>query len=224
MVAFTVLVAFALWLWAPRDRMLGWLAEGGVVEVLTQALYFTLAPALLWLRVGDRQHLRTWCALAVVVAGFGAREADLHTAWTAKSVLKLSFYFGDAPWGQKVLAGFVVAAVATAAAHILLRCHRAFWLSLKQRQPVAATLLVFVLTLVASKILDRSVDILAEDFGVVLLQSTRALMTALEELLELSLPVLAGLALAQYRRGFFASARRAASQGTWPASPMNARR
>ncbi len=204
MPALAVAVAFALWLWAPRELALGWLAEGSVVEMLTQTLYFVLAPAMLVLRPAHDRQWRTWFALAVVLAGFGAREADLHTAWTAKSILKLSYYLGDAPWGQKVLAGFVVAAVLTAAAWLVLRWARPFRSALKRRQPVAVTVFVFVLTLVASKVFDRSVDILAQDFGVVLSASTRALMTALEELLELSLPVLAGLAVVQYRRASLA--------------------
>lgn len=199
MPALAVVVAFALWLRAPRELALGWLAEGSVVEMLTQTLYFALAPAVLLLRHAHDRQWPSWLAVSVVLAGFGAREADLHTAWTAKSVLKLSYYLGNAPWGQKLLAGLAVAAVATAAAWLALRWAKPFWSALTCRQPVAVTVFVFVLTLVASKVFDRSVDILAQDFGVVLSASTRALMTALEELLELSLPALAALAVLQYR-------------------------
>jgi hypothetical protein len=64
---------------------------------------------------------------------------------------------------------------------------------------VAVTVTVFGAAMAVAKVLDRSVNVLAGDFGVEVTAATAALVSSLEETLEVSLPILAGLALLQAR-------------------------
>jgi hypothetical protein len=124
---------------------------------------------------------------------------DLHIAFTGTSVLKVSFYLRDAPWHQKVVALGVVSTVALAMIHLARTYARPYRQAVRDRVPVAVTVTVFGAAMAVAKVLDRSVNVLAGDFGVEVTAATAALVSSLEETLEVSLPILAGLALLQAR-------------------------
>jgi hypothetical protein len=193
-----VVGALALWVVLPPEPLMRILAEGGPVELPTALLYLLLALALLLPRSID---IRLRLALAVSFATFAAREFDLHKEWTGKSVLKVSFYLGDAPAHQKVVALSVLAVIAVSVLYLLRRHALATWRALRAGHPVAVTIAWFMATIVVSKVLDRSVNLLIEDFGVPVGPSVHALVSAVEEVSELVLPLLAALALLQHVGG-----------------------
>src|SRR5690606_27324264 len=130
----------------------------------------------------------------------GARELDLHKAFTGTSVLKVSFYLGPAPLAHKLVALGAVGVVLAAVLYLLARHGRSVWRGLRQGHPAATTVAVFAATMVVAKIVDRSRMVLLEDFGVALGSSATALFIALEEALELGLPLLVLLGLLRHRR------------------------
>lgn len=199
LVAACVLAGLLTWLaWPPRT-VVEWMSESGPVERLTAAAYALCALAV-WLARCPADDWRSTLALSVLMAGFCMRELDWHKAFTDTTVLRLSWYWGPAAAGTKLLAGSVVAVVAAALAWLLWRharsVVRAAW---QRREPAALTVLVFVLVLVLAKTLDRSVSILEEDFGVHVPATLGALRSSLEEWMELALALLVLLGLAQHR-------------------------
>ena len=195
----SVLAGVATWLAWPPQTVEALMGEAGPVERVTAASY-ALCAAAVWVarRPGDDQ--RSILALAVVMAGFCMRELDWHKAFTGTTVLRLSWYWGPAEPGAKALAGLVVLTVALALGWLLWRHGRAVvrgaW---QRRDPVAVTVLVFVVVLVVSKSLDRSVGILKDELGVVVPMRWTALRSALEEWMELALALLVLLGLVQHR-------------------------
>jgi hypothetical protein len=99
----------------------------------------------------------------------------------------------------KLIAASVVLAFAVALTWLVVRHGRATLAALRRREAAAASLLVFVLTLLLTKTLDRSANILAEDFGVPVTMGWRALIASLEEWMELGLTMLLLLGLLQRR-------------------------
>lgn len=193
------LFALSLWLTLAAPQVMQVMREGGPIEGMTEILYFVLAAAL-WLSPRAPGELRTTLALSVMLAAAGAREMDLHKYWTGTSVLKVSFYLRDAPLHQKIIALVILALIAAAAIHLLRQHGKALWQRLKAREPVACSIALFFITMAISKVLDRSINVLAEDFGIASSASVLALVSALEETVELALPVMAGLARWQYLR------------------------
>jgi hypothetical protein len=194
-----IAVGVALWALVPPRPLAALLKEGGVVETLTEVLFVLVAAAVWYLWPAMRGGWRSRLALSVCFVAFAAREMDLHIAFTGTSVLKVSFYLRDAPWHQKVVALGVVSTVALAMIHLARTYARPYRQAVRDRVPVAVTVTVFGVAMAVAKVLDRSVNVLAGDFGVEVTAATAALVSSLEETLEVSLPILAGLALLQAR-------------------------
>jgi hypothetical protein len=84
---------------------------------------------------------------------------------------------------------------------VLLRRHaRSTWRAMRRAEPGAITLTILLGTLVLSKVVDRSQNVLLESYGVIFAEPVVALRMTLEEGLELTLPLLVALALWQFRR------------------------
>jgi hypothetical protein len=191
--------AVLLWVSLPSADIARLTSEGGPVERTSQWLYFVMAAVFAFgARLGA--SAKTRAALVVLMLAFGAREMDLHRYWTGKSVLKVSFYLGSAPAHQKVVALALLAAVALALVTLLRRHGVEVWRGLRLGRPVSTTVVIFVVTMVITKILDRSVNTLAEDFGVLTPPSIRMLVSALEEIMELSPPMVAAIGWWQVSR------------------------
>lgn len=190
-------VAATLFWWLLSPETLRWLiAENGPIEGTNAALYFVCGLVFLLTR---RIEPATRVALGVLFAAFGAREMDWHKAFTGKSALKVSYYLGDAPLQQRLLAFVAVAAVAVAVLVLLLRQGRRTLQLWRRRDPVATSVVVFIVTMAVTKVLDRSINLLAEEAGIVFSASTGLLVGSLEETIELSLPLIALVAWAQFR-------------------------
>lgn len=199
LVALCVAVAVLAWAVLSPEAVLRLMAESGPVEAATAPLYFLAAIYVLVAGV-PRIEPSPVLPLCIVLCGFGARELDLHKAFTGTSVLKVSFYLGPAPLAHKLVALGVVGAVLGAVLHLLTRHGRRIWRGLRQGRPAAITVAVFAVTMVVAKIVDRSRMVLLEDFGIALGSSATALFIALEETLELGLPLLVLLGLLRHRR------------------------
>ncbi len=197
--AVTMAFAIAVWLVQPTESVLWLMREEGPVETATSALFFLLALVLYGLRpkLDDR---RSWLAMVTLCAAAGAREMDWHKVWTGKSVLKLSFYLGPAPAHQKLLAGALVMLVAAGVIYLVRRHALSLWRDLRAREPVAVTVATLLVTTAITKVLDRSINLLIQDHGIVAAPSIRALVAALEESMELGLPLMVTLAVWQYLR------------------------
>jgi hypothetical protein len=195
----SAMFAVLLWVSLPSADIARLTSEGGPVERTSQWLYFVMAAVFAFgARLGA--SAKTRAALVVLMLAFGAREMDLHRYWTGKSVLKVSFYLGSAPAHQKVVALALLAAVALALVTLLRRHGVEVWRGLRLGRPVSTTVVIFVVTMVITKILDRSVNTLAEDFGVLTPPSIRMLVSALEEIMELSPPMVAAIGWWQVSR------------------------
>lgn len=195
----TVALSVALWMAWPPERLMESFKEEGFVETSTAVLFFVLALAVWFTASHERLGVR-W-ALSVMLAAGGARELDLHRAFTdGSSMLKVSFYLRDAPLQQKLAAFVVLLMIAIAAWVLIARYARPFVRGLRQREALAITVLCFFVTMLVSKVFDRSINVLAQDFGVHVTLSAKALVSVLEESLELCLTLLAVIGLAQHRR------------------------
>jgi hypothetical protein len=186
------------WLLLTPEQVVRLISEEGPVEGLSAATYALGALAVWHLRVGG-DDWRSTLAQSAVKAGFCMRELDWHKAFTGTSVLRLSWYGGPASLQAKLAAAAVVLAFAAALGWLVARHARAWLAALRRRDAAAVSLLVFVLTLVVAKTLDRSAGILADDFGVTVEMRWRLLIGALEEWMELGLTMLLLLGLAQRR-------------------------
>ncbi len=184
--------AVLLWVSLPGAEVARLTREGGPIERPTEWLYFMMAMVFAF---GARLvgTAKTRAALVVMMLAFGAREMDLHRYWTGKSVLKVSFYLGSAPTHQKIVALALVAMVALALVTLLRRHGVEAWRGFRAGRPVSTTVVIFVVTMVITKIFDRSVNVLAEDFGVLTPPSIHVLVSTLEEIMELSPPMIAAI-------------------------------
>lgn len=197
LVVLVAALAVLAWWALPPALVIELMSESGPIEIATAALYFGVAA---WVCAAGLPQQPGALSLGIVLCGFGARELDLHKAFTDMSVLKVSFYLGAAPLAHKLLALAAVLPVLAAAAHLVVR-HGAGWRAgLRERRPAALTVAVFCATLVLSKLIDRSRMVLLEDFGIAIAPATTALLLALEECLELCLPLLVLLGVLRQRR------------------------
>ena len=93
-----------------------------------------------------------------------------------------------------------LAAVALALVTLLRRHGVEVWRGFRVGCPVSTTVVIFVVTMVITKILDRSVNMLAEDFEVLTAPSIHVLVSTLEEIMELSPPMVAAIGWWQVSR------------------------
>ena len=196
-----VALFFAGCVWAMLDatQRQHLMSERGPIEQASWMLWLVMAFAFaLFAKPGDRVSTRV--ALVVMMAAFSAREADLHKEVTGKSVLKLSFYLQDFPLHQKLIAGVVVVAVLVAAGLLIKRYGKQIWRGARSGDVVCTTVLIFLFSMVISKVLDRSVNVLLEDYGIALPTQIGQLIGTTEESVEAVLPLVAAIGLLQHLR------------------------
>lgn len=187
-----VLTALLLWLELPPHTVMEITGEGGPVELPSAFLWFALSVGIcIGARAPAKDRLAR-LAMSFVFAAFGARELDLHKAYTTMSILKSRFYLGDAPLTQK-LAGLLVIGMLVAAVLFLLKRYGLLaWRAMRKPTPWAFAIATFIATLVLAKVLDRAIY----GYGLQVTEGGHALVGALEELLELSLPLVAAVGFA----------------------------
>lgn len=134
--------------------------------------------------------LRAW-AFALLCIIFAAREADLHKAFTAGSILKINYYkHAIAPFGEKVAAGSVAIAVIALLAYVGFVVARFLLRDGGWRSRAGVWLMIGTVLVVLGKMLDRAPAVLAEDYGIVLSPLVDLYATAFEEGLEMIHPLI----------------------------------
>jgi len=162
-----------------------------------------------WLLLALTMFLADWrlpraSALKLATVGcvpvlFAMREADWHYKLAGENVLKLKFYVhGVAAPHVKIVAGIVVVLGLV----VLLRSLYLGYRHLRTPGAFAQTwtwsLLIGMATLIGTKVLDRSINLAGEWFGIVWSESTGHLIGAYEEGFECALPLIFMVALVQY--------------------------
>jgi hypothetical protein len=193
------LSALALWLVLPPGPMNALMAEASIVETLTLFAYGAAIAAVGLALRGTRDRMGR-VAILLVLVFLGAREMDLHIRLTGTSVLRFSYFFQGAFSGEKAGALAAVATILACMGYLWWRYRRVVWHGVRTGQPGAWLVLAFFVTGILAKALDRSVSILAHDFGITVTRNAAALVHGMEETLELSLPLLVALAAVQYLR------------------------
>lgn len=191
------LAATILWWLLPPEQVMVVLREGGPIEGLTEKMYLLLAAAL-WFSPRQPGEWKATLALSILLAAAGAREMDWHKTFTGFSVLKVSFYLHDRPLVTKLIAFSIVGTVIASAIYLLRRYALALWHRFWRLEPAAWSIAIFFATMAITKVLDRSINILDQDFGIPSSASVLALVSALEETVEMALPMIAALARWQY--------------------------
>lgn len=172
----------------PREALQQLFSETGPFEILSIVAWLFLAAVTIW-------HVRpltvpagAFAALSVLLA---AREADLHKAFTADSLLKTNYYRHSlAPFEEKLLAGLAAIVFIGLLLYGGWIVARFLFLRGGWRTRPGLWLLAGSALVVAGKLLDRAPAVLAEDFGIGLPQAMQLYTLVLEEGLEMIHPLI----------------------------------
>ncbi len=190
-----------------EERLDALTKEDGWIEVTTVILY---AAAILALLVSCRFDRRFFAHSAFIVALMGARELDLHKAFTTDSVLTTRFFFRDhVDLPEKLIAGAVLLVLLVITLRYL-RNWRRLRDGLTLRSPAAISAALAILLMPATKSLDAFGRV-AKGLGFEITFNIDA-VGIVEESLEMAIPVLIVLSVVQYTL-----ARRADDRRTVPA-------
>jgi hypothetical protein len=130
----------------------------------------------------------------------GWRELDGDRWFTQKSLLSTGYYFDNpgAPYGERIVAGAILATIAVAALFFLWRTRYQILTALREFQPWLRSLVTGVALLGASLALDGIGRKLAP-FGIRLSEAGGTMAKAVEEAAELGVAVAFLIALLQLR-------------------------
>lgn len=201
-IVFAVLIASVLMALLPlvlddagRDAVFA--EETGLFEQASLVLWLILTPICL---LGLRPPLWQGLAAAGATLFCAAREADWHAAFTADSVLKISYYLDPNPIEHRLVAALIVGVLSIALFATLINIYRyardgggfgARWVQI---------FVLFFAVIVISKAFDRSPALLRNNLGIELPELMLAIMQSLEEGLEMLLPPLLLVMLMLFRR------------------------
>lgn len=204
LVGAAAIVGKLLWAALSEETLFAVMQEDGFIESLTLGFY---AVAFGTVAMAPARGIRHWTssrvALLIVIFGLGAREWDAHIRLTGSSVLRVSYYLKGPLSGEKLWA---LCAVALFAASLLcLAWH--YTRTLRQRvrgsDAIRSAVIAFIATAVIAKMLDRAVNVLAQDFEWVIPVTFAMLMLSIEETLELALPLIVVAAAWQHVRTLY---------------------
>ena len=199
LVILTSLTALVLWAVLPSSDMLKFVEENGTVENLT--LFFYVVAILVIVFGQIQARFSTKLATIVMLAYMFMREADWHKSVSSESILKIKFWLnGQIPVSDKLLAIAILVPVAWMLIYFVWNYTKTFWKALWDGEGYAISILMFLVTLVSSKVLDRSLNMLTELYQMHFPEWLVALQTSQEEFLECLLPILIIVVIAQYRR------------------------
>lgn len=169
------------------------MSEQGPFEQFSIAFWLLCGGLVLW-RVRPLNPRSG--AMAIVFLAFAGREAELHKAFTADSMLKSNYYrHADAALLEKVLAGAVALALIAALVYVALVVGRFLFRHGGLMRASGQLLALSAGILVLTKMLDRAPAVLANDFAVQLSPALRAVFGAWEEGLEAAAPLMAAAAV-----------------------------
>lgn len=199
LVILTSVTAVILWAVLPSADMLKFVEENGTVETLTLVCYVIAILVVIFGAIQAR--FSTKLATVIMLAYMFMREADWHKAVSSESILKIKFWLnGNIPVSDKLLAIAILIPVAWMLVYFIWNYTKPFWRALSNGEGYAISILMFLVTLVTSKVLDRSLNMLTELYQLHFPEWLIALQTSQEEFLECLLPILIIVVLVQYKR------------------------
>lgn len=183
------------------------MVEGGAIENWTLFAYgAAIVATCLCLHLAEDKLAAG--ALLLVLVFLGAREMDLHLSVTGTSILRLSFYLTGAFTLQKATALAIVALFGACLLWVWLRHSRFLIRDFRAGSPGAVAAVTFGVTAAVAKLLDRTVSVVKQDFGLPVTDAAAALVVSIEEMLELALPLVVVLAAVQFALASCRSGRR----------------
>ena len=137
----------------------GGIADAGFISIIT--LTFIGAVFLTLLTLIFTAHLDTSiitvAASAYAVLIYFMREADFHRLLTLEHVTRGKFYtMPEVPVWQKILAGAVLLLLAIIILFLLIKYARLIWSKLRDLEPWAIALVLWLAVLLASQLCDKS--------------------------------------------------------------------
>jgi hypothetical protein len=171
--------------------------EHSTLETASAIMWFVLAAALFIYAAGADRILWVFAVLAVAA---GARELDVHTQLTTRSISQMSYWVdGSVPPGEKLVAGAIVSLVAATAAYGLVRRGKSVVSALRRGNSAAWNLASLTLAIPVTKIVDLIPHYVpgprATEVGASYLILAAG---AFEEMAEMMMPVIGVLALGQH--------------------------
>ena len=189
-VAYAAALALLPFVLAP-DTFDAAFAETGPFERLS-LLAWIAAAATIVVRV--RPYRTTAAAFTVLYLLFAAREADLHKAFTTRSISKLNYYRdGSIPFSERLIAALVAIGILCLIAYAVFVVVRFLYARGGLRTRAGVWLMLGGALLVFGKVLDRSAAVLTQVFHVARPQWLMGLTDSFEEGLELATPALLAL-------------------------------
>jgi hypothetical protein len=123
------------------------------------------------------------------------READWHKKFTADGILKIKYYTkSTAAFAEKIPAGLVALLFIVLMLHALVRSYRHVRIKTHLMGESTWIMIAGIALFFAGKILDRSISVLTESFGLSFSPLVKKIIAAQEEGLEMLTPVLIALA------------------------------
>lgn len=188
------------------------LSETTQITVFSESGPFEIASGPLWLALGVlilivlRPVTPATVSGAIICAACAAREADLHKHFTSESMLKIGFYHDPAhPVLQRVLFGVLMVILTGSMVLVVGALVRRVREGDKPFQSWILYAIIAMGTLVLTKVLDRTPNILDDATGFVFPENLRGVLRAWEEGFEMLLPVMFGIVVLAYaharRRG-----------------------
>jgi hypothetical protein len=181
----------------PIEDLKNWTREDAFFEYGSIVGYW--AAALLCLLQAYRGvSARFHASTALLLFLLGARELDWHKKFTTASILKLNYYFKmQVPAFERLIATAVVIFILIFTAYYIVRYVPPFLRNLRRREPSAITVCCALVALVFSKIMDRLVNILQDDYGLAVAEWLVKLQLSIEEPVEMLIPILIMVAMYQ---------------------------
>lgn len=173
-------------------------SESGLFEMVSEPLWLALGVLVL---IVLRPATPATVSGAIICAACAAREADLHKHFTSESVLKIGFYHDSAhPVLQRVLFGVLMVILAGSMILVVGALVRRVREGEKPFQSWGLFAVIAMGTLVLTKVLDRTPNMLDDATGFVFPENLRGVLRAWEEGFEMLLPVMFGIAVLAYAR------------------------
>jgi hypothetical protein len=195
--AAAAVIACVLWILLPPAQIHQLMVEGGSIENWTLFAYgAAIVATCLCLHLAENKVAAG--ALLLILVFLGAREMDLHLSVTGTSILRLSFYLAGAFTLQKAAALAILALFVACLLCVWLRHGVSLNRDFRAASPGAVAAVAFGVTAAVAKLLDRTVSVLKQDFGLPVTDAASALVVSVEEMLELALPLIVMMAAAQF--------------------------
>ncbi len=190
-------ILFAL---LPPEVTLGYIREGGVVELLSAAGYFIGASILVYFSL--KKEIASSYSTGFLVLLLGLRELDFHDRFTTMGIFKTKFYVSPiVPIGEKIFITILVLCLLGFIFWYLKKHGSSFISQLKKGTAHVVLTLCGIGSMFLSKFLD-SYSELIENILILMNENPAFQSQILEETLELAIPVFFIQAIFSYRKYF----------------------